>query len=268
MSQDVRRPKAETEADFVERKNAKDLGTRVDRVTAGHEESSMKKGIQGVTEKIEKAAHNIKEAVMGSENEKKMQPRMQDSENSGMRKAGEEAKKMMNKIQDGENSGMKKAGEEAKKMMNKMQDSENSAIRKVGDEAKKMSNKMEKENMKMPEMDWEESYKSAESDIRKSLKQGNSDLSSQLEKVYQGMLKNCLKQSDDEPHKLQKCWDEFSTKMQPVYQKLQERSAESTESLKKCFESKQNAKDCIEEGIKFGQASLSDATNSIKAYLA
>lgn len=65
---------------------------------------------------------------------------------------------------------------------------------------------MGKENKKMPEMDWEEHYKSAESDIKKSLKQGQSEFSSQLEKVYQGMLKNCLKQSEDEPHKLQKCW--------------------------------------------------------------
>ena len=55
--------------------------------------------------------------------------------------------------------------------------------------------------------------------------------------------------------------------MQPVYAKIQWKSTESAEKLKKCFESKRNAKECVDEGIKFGQQSLLDATNSIKAYL-
>lgn len=93
-------------------------------------------------------------------------------------------------------------------------------------------------------------------------------MSSQLEKVYQGMLKNCLKQAEDEPHKLQNCMEEFNSKMAPIYKKMQERGSESAATLKKCFESRRNAEECMQEGIKFGQQTLHDATNSIKAYLA
>lgn len=57
--------------------------------------------------------------------------------------------------------------------------------------------------------------------MRDSLRKGNKDLSSELEKAYQGILKNCLKQSEDEPHKMEKCWDEFSMKMKPVFKILQ-----------------------------------------------
>lgn len=48
----------------------------------------------------------------------------------------------------------------------------------------------------------DEHFRSAQAEIRSTLKKGNTELSSQLEKAYQGMLKNCIKQSDDQPHKL------------------------------------------------------------------
>lgn len=42
---------------------------------------------------------------------------------------------------------------------------------------------------------------------------------------------------------------------------------QSGESLKKCFESKKNARECIKEGIDFGQKTLNDASNALKTYL-
>ena len=82
------------------------------------------------------------------------------------------------------------------------------------------------------------------------------------------MIKNCLKQAEDEPHKFENCMNEFNSKMAPIYKQMQERSSESAATLKKCFESKRNAEECMQEGIKFGQKTLHDATNSITAYLA
>ena len=48
-------------------------------------------------------------------------------------------------------------------------------------------------------------YNTVEYDIKNSLKAGNADLTSQLEKVYQGIIKNCLKKNEDEQHKLKDC---------------------------------------------------------------
>lgn len=104
--------------------------------------------------------------------------------------------------------------------------------------------------------------------MRDSLRKGNKDLSSQLEKAYEGILQNCLRQSQDEPQKMEKCWDEISMKMRPIFKTLQQKSAESSENMKKCFESKSNAKECVRDGIDFGQKALNDASNSLREYLA
>lgn len=56
--------------------------------------------------------------------------------------------------------------------------------------------------------------------------------------------------------------------MKPVFATLTQTTNESGLSLKKCFESKRDARECIKEGIDFGQKSLNDASNALKAYLA
>lgn len=69
MSHQVGRPKAETENVGVERKTAKDLGQPVDRIKAQPEGETpvTRKEAEGVSEKIQRVAHNVKERVMGSE---------------------------------------------------------------------------------------------------------------------------------------------------------------------------------------------------------
>ncbi len=65
-----------------------------------------------------------------------------------------------------------------------------------------MKTRMQESGSDNNETDWSTHYKSAETEIKDTLKKGNADLTSQLEKVYQGILKNCIQQSGDEHHKM------------------------------------------------------------------
>ncbi len=130
MSQQVGRPKAETENVGVERKTAKDLGQPVERIKVQPEgESTMRKEAEGVSQKIQRVAYNVKERVMGSEHK--------TDEDSAMNKMSA------------------KVDEVKQKMM-------------PNDENKAMMNKEDSKMMKQnDEMDWTERYKSTDANIRK-----------------------------------------------------------------------------------------------------